>query len=395
MTPRRLRIAMNGVTGRMGRTQHLARSILAIRDEGGVTLADGTVVVPEPVLLGRDPDRLRALAERSGVRDWSTDVAGCLADESIEVYFDAQVTARRVDAVRAAIDAGKHVYCEKPLAEHSAEAADLADRARRAGVKHGVVADKLYLPGVMSLVGLVESGFFGRLLTIRGEFGYWVFEGHDAVPQRPSWNYRAADGGSIVTDMLCHWEYLVAALAGRVTRVFCHGATHVPRRVDERGREYQCTADDAAYAMFETERGVVVQINSSWAVRVHREELLELQLDGTAGSAVGGLWTCRVQPRALTPRAVWNPDEPDPLDHRAGWMPVPRQEPAGSPPPNAFRAQWERFLAHVVGDEPYELGFDGGTRGVRLAELGMRSWREGRWIDVPPGGPAPDDGGSR
>ena len=378
---------MNGVTGRMGANQHLARSILAIREQGGV---DG--IVPEPLLVGRDEGKLRALAEPHGL-PYTTDLAAALSDDSCEVYFDAQVTSRREGAVRAAIEAGRHVYCEKPLTEDLPSALALAERADTAGVKHGVVQDKLFLPGIRTLKRLLDGGTLGRVLSVRGEFGYWVFPGPDPAPQRPSWNYRAEDGGGIVADMFSHWRYVLDELFGSVRGVYAHAATHLPQRHDEHGRPYEATADDAAYAIFELEGGVVAQLNSSWCTRVDRGELFELQVDGTEGSAVAGLRECRIQPAAATPRAVWNPDLPDPVDHRAEWRPVPREQVddraewlpvKAQDDGNAFKAQWERFLRHVAHGEPFPWDFRAGARGVQLAELGLRSWLEKRFLEVPP-----------
>ena len=379
MAERSIGIVMNGVTGRMGTNQHLVRSILAIREQGGVLLPDGDRVWPEPILVGRNEEKLRALAERLGLERFTTDLDRALDDSAAEVYFDAQVTSERVAGVRKAIDAGKHVYCEKPTAESLPEALDLARRAAAAGVKNGVVQDKLYLPGLLKLRRLIDAGFFGRLLSVRGEFGYWVFEGDGQPAQRPSWNYRAEDGGGIITDMLSHWRYVLDGLFGRVKAVSCVGATHVPTRVDERGEPYQATADDAAYATFELEGGVIAQVNSSWCVRVDRDELVEFQVDGTEGSAVAGLRNCRVQHRSMTPKAVWNPDVPNPVDFRAGWAVVPDNQTFD----NGFKLQWEAFLRHVVADEPFRHNLLAGARGVQLAELALESWRERRWVDVP------------
>jgi predicted dehydrogenase len=372
---RTIRIAMNGVTGRMGTNQHFLRSIVAIREQGGIPTGPGQELWPEPVLVGRDARKLAALADPHAV-EFTTDLDAALAD--CDVYFDAQVTSRRESAVRAAVEAGRHVYCEKPLTEDVASALELARLADEAGVKHGVVQDKLFLPGIRTLKRVLDSGALGRVLSVRGEFGYWVFPGPDPAPQRPSWNYRAADGGGIIADMFAHWRYVLDELFGSVRGVFAVGATHLPLRHDERGEPYDADAEDAAYALFELDGGVIAQLNSSWCVRVDRGELFELQVDGTEGSAVAGLRDCRIQPGAATPRSIWNPDLPDPVDHRAAWMPVPAGE-----PDNAFKAQWERFLRHVALDEPFPWDFRAGARGVQLSELGMRSWRERRWIEVP------------
>jgi len=375
-----LGIIMNGVTGRMGTNQHLARSIVAIRQAGGVPLANGDVVMPDPILVGRNEQKVRALADMYGISRWSTDLDACLANPADVIYFDAQTTQRRAESVRAAIAAGKHVYCEKPSAATLDDALDLALRAKAAGIRHGVVQDKLFLPGLRKLKRLVESGFFGRILSVRGEFGYWVFEGDWQSGQRPSWNYRKEEGGGIIVDMLCHWRYVLDNLFAPVRAVMCLGAIHVPERVDEQGRRYAVTADDSAYATFELEGGVIAQINSSWCVRVYRDDLFVLQVDGTHGSAVAGLRECRVQPRVTTPRPLWNPDLPNPIDFRAGWQPVPDNETFD----NAFRVQWELFLKHVAGEGSFRWNLLEGAKGVQLAELGLRSWHERRWIDVPP-----------
>ena len=379
MTTHSVGIIMNGVTGRMGTNQHLVRSIKAIRDQGGVRLAGGDVIMPEPLLVGRNPDKLRHLTELTGIRNTSTDVEAALADPAYAVYFDAQTTNRRYEWVRKAIAAGKHIYCEKPTATTADRAYELYTLARDAGVKNGVVQDKLWLPGFVKLRNLIDQGFFGRILSVRGEFGYWVFEGDGAEPQRPSWNYRAEDGGGIIIDMLCHWRYVLDNLFGQVKALSCLGATHVPQRWDENGKPYDATADDAAYATFELEGGLIAHFNSSWCVRVRRDDLLTIQVDGTRGSAVATLRDCLVQSAGDTPRCVWNPDVDNPIDLFAGWTPAP------DPPScdNAFKVQWELFLRHLVADEPFRWTLLEGAKGVQLAELGMESWKRRAWVDVP------------
>ncbi|MEU8017691.1 Gfo/Idh/MocA family oxidoreductase [Micromonospora parva] len=379
MTRRSIGIIVNGVTGRMGYRQHLVRSLLAIRESGGVALADGTTIWPEPVLVGRNETKLRELAERHGLTDWTTDLTSALARDDIEIYFDAQVTQQREKAIRQAIEAGKHIYTEKPLAEDTAAALDLARAADAAGVRTGVVQDKLFLPGLRKLKRLIDGGFFGQILSVRGEFGYWVFEGDWQPAQRPSWNYRAEDGGGIVVDMFPHWHYVLEELFGTVNAVSCVIATHVPERVDEAGHAYPATADDAAYAIFELDGGVIAQINSSWTVRVYRDELVEFQVDGVEGSAIAGLRNCRVQHRAVTPKPVWNPDLPATEDFRAQWAEVPDNEEFD----NGFKVQWEAYLRHVVAGEPFRWDFLSGARGVQLAELGLRAAREGVRVEVP------------
>jgi predicted dehydrogenase len=370
-------IALNGVTGRMGYRQHLTRSLLALREQGGLELSDGTRLWPEPILVGRREGALREIAERHGLERWTTDLDEALAD--CDIYFDAQVTPARADALRRAIAAGKDIYTEKPVAEGVEEALELARLARDAGVKHGVVQDKLFLPGLRKLRRLVDSGFFGRILSVRGEFGYWVFEGDLQEANRPSWNYRTEDGGGIVLDMFCHWRYVLDQVIAPVRSVAATIATHIPERVDERGDTYAATADDAAYGVFELEGGIVAQLNSSWCVRVFRDELVEFQVDGTHGSAVAGLRRCRIQPREGTPRAVWNPDIPAPEDFRAQWLEVPDNEDFD----NGFKVQWEAFLRHVAEDAPFPWDLLEGAKGVQLAQLGLRAAAEGRRLEVP------------
>lgn len=372
-------IVMNGVTGRMGYRQHLVRSLLAIREQGGVPLRGGGRLWPELVLVGRNEAKLRDVADRHGLTDWTTDLAAALARPDTAIYFDAQVTSEREKAIGLAIEAGKHIYTEKPLATTLHGAVELARAADAAGVRHGVVQDKLFLPGLRKLDRLVRAGFFGRILSVRGEFGYWVFEGDWQAAQRPSWNYRAADGGGIVVDMFPHWHYVLEQVFGPVRAVTAHVTTHIPRRWDEDGQPYDATADDAAYAIFELDGGIVAQINSSWAVRVNRDELVEFQVDGTEGSAVAGLRRCRVQHRASTPKPVWNPDLPSTDDFRSQWQEVPDNEVYD----NGFKTQWEMFLRHVAEDAPYSWDLWSGARGVQLAELGLLSAREGRRVEIP------------
>ncbi len=371
---------MNGVTGRMGTNQHLVRSILAIGKQGGVRLAADETIVPEPILVGRNPDKLRALAEEHGVRNYTTDLDSALADNRYAVYFDATTTDQRVSGVRRAIAAGKHIYAEKPTATNLAEALSLYSEAQAAGVKNGVVQDKLWLPGLMKLKYLIDRGFFGRILSVRGEFGYWVFDGLDQPCQRPSWNYRKEAGGGIIIDMFCHWRYVIDNLFGEIQSLVALGAVHVDRRADERGQPYTATADDAAYAIFQLKDGTPLQFNSSWCVRVRRDDLLTLQVDGTHGSAVAGLRRCRVQHHSVTPRPVWNPDVDQAIDFYAGWEEVPTNVAYD----NAFKAQWELFLRHVACDAPFRWTLLEGAKGVQLAELGVQSWQERRWLDVPP-----------
>ncbi len=375
----RIGIILNGVTGRMGTNQHLIRSILAIRDQGGVVLDDGTRLMPDPILTGRNEAKLKTLAQGHGVENYSTDLDAVLADDAYQIFFDASGTPYRVGFLEQAIAAGKHIYCEKPTAVDPAEAFRIAEVAEAAGVKNGTVQDKLWLPGIRAFLKLKEEGFFGEILSVRGEFGYWVFTGHDEdqPAQRPSWNYRQEDGGGIIIDMHCHWCYVIENLFGKVTEVFTHAATHLPERIDEDDKPYTCTADDAAYALFKTDSGVLCQFNSSWDVRVRRDDLFTMQVDGTKGSAIVGLRKCWVQSLKDTPRPVWNPDIDSPIDFNAGWT-------VADPGPcdNAFKVQWELFLKHVARDEPFPWSLREGAKGVDLAAKSWESHRQGSWVKI-------------
>ncbi len=382
MKTHRIGIIMNGVTGRMGTNQHLIRSILAIRDQGGIEVSPDERIEVEPILTGRNENKLRTLAARHGVERWTTDVDAALADEGNQVFFDASSTLHRAGFVEKAVKAGKAIYCEKPTAVETAEAMRLAKLCREAGVKNGVVQDKLWLPGIRKLKMLIDQGFFGEILSVRGEFGYWVFTGHDEgqPAQRPSWNYRKEDGGGIMIDMLCHWRYVLDHTFSPVKSVSCTGATHIAERIGEDGKPYRCTADDACYATFELENGVISQFNSSWDVRVRRDDLFAMQVDGTKGSAVAGLRKCRAQSLGLTPKPVWNPDIEQPIDFYEGWPEVPDAMFYD----NAFKIQWEHFLRHVALDEAWRHDLMEGAKGVQLAEAGMESWRSRRWVDLEP-----------
>ncbi|MDR6773177.1 Gfo/Idh/MocA family oxidoreductase [Azospirillum sp. BE72] len=379
MSTKRLGLIMHGVTGRMGMNQHLIRSILAIRAQGGVALSDGTRVMPDPILVGRNAEKMQELARRHGIERWSDNLDAALENRDDVIFFDAGTTQMRPTLLEKAIRAGKHVYCEKPIATNLDEALRVVRLAAEAGVKNGTVQDKLFLPGLEKLRMLRDSGFFGRMLSVRGEFGYWVFEGDWQPAQRPSWNYREEDGGGIILDMICHWRYVLDNLFGQVKSISCLGATHIPERWDETGKPYKATADDAAYAMFELEGGVIATINSSWCTRVYRDDLVTFQVDGTNGSAVAGLTDCVIQPRQGTPRPVWNPDQKQTIDFYDTWQPVPDNAVFD----NGFKVQWESFIRHVVEDAPYRHGLIEGAKGVQLVECALQSWRERRWVDVP------------
>jgi predicted dehydrogenase len=382
METRTIGVILNGVTGRMGTNQHLVRSILAIIKQGGVKITDHLRLMPQPVLTGRNADKLKHLAEHHGNLKWTTDLDAALGDAGNQIFFDASSTLQRAGFVERAVKAGKSIYCEKPTAVTAAEALRLAQICENANLKNGVVQDKLWLPGLRKIQMLKEQGFFGKILSVRGEFGYWVFTGHvhDQPAQRPSWNYRHADGGGIMVDMFCHWRYVIDNLFGPIKSLSAYGATDIPERIDESGKPYKATADDSAYAIFVLEDGTVCQFNSSWCVRVRRDDLLTVQVDGTHGSCVAGLREAWVQSICETPRPVWNPDIPQTIDFLQSWQKVP----SAVEYDNAFKIQWELFLRHVALDEPFRWTLREGARGVQLAELGIKSWKERRWMDVPP-----------
>lgn len=375
----RIGVIMHGITGRMGYNQHLVRSVLAIRDQGGVTLKSRKKVMLDPILVGRNGSKIEEIARKHNVARWTTDIDAALANPDDTLFFDAGTTQMRGSLLTKAIKAGKNVYCEKPISDNVEEAMAVAKLAESACIKHGVVQDKLFLPGLRKLAMLRDSGFFGKILSVRGEFGYWVFEGDWQPAQRPSWNYRQKDGGGIILDMLCHWRYVLDNLFGEVKAVSCLGATHIPQRFDEQGNAYVADADDAAYATFELEGGVIAHINSSWAVRVRRDDLVTFQVDGTHGSAVAGLTKCWTQHRTNTPKPVWNPDQPQTIDFYKTWQEVPDNVVYD----NGFKAQWEMFVRHLAEDAPWPYGLMEGVKGVQLAELGLKSWKERRWLDVP------------
>lgn len=370
---------MHGVTGRMGLNQHLVRSILALRDQGGLALRNGDRVMPDPIIVGRNADKIERLARTCGLERWTTDLDAALANPADTVFFDSASTQLRGGLLKKAMAAGKHVYCEKPIAETLDEAMDIARAAKQAGVKNGAVQDKLFLPGLVKLRQLRDSGFFGRILSVKADFGYWVFEGDHQPAQRPSWNYRKKDGGGIILDMLCHWRYVLDNVVAPVKSVSCLGVNHIATRWDEAGNPYEADTDDAAYATFELDGGIVAQINSSWCTRVRRDDLVTFQVDGTHGSAVAGLHRCLTQQRMNTPKPVWNPDEPQPLNFFDHWQAVPDTQVFE----NAFKAQWEAFIRHVAEDAPFPYTLLESAKGVQLAEAGLQSWAERRWIDLP------------
>jgi predicted dehydrogenase len=388
MAIQRVGIVMNGITGRMGKNQHLIRSILAIIKQGGIRIRPDLTLMPEPILTGRSLDKVADIAkeaEKSIGKPvvYTTDIEGAISGKQgvCDIFFDASGTLQRAGFVELAVKHKKPVYCEKPTATNTAEALRLAKLCEDAGVKNGVVQDKLALPGLRKLKHLLSTGFFGKVLSVRGEFGYWVFTGldFDQPAQRPSWNYRAQDGGSMMIDMFCHWRYVIDNLFGPIDKLVAYGTTDIAHRRDESGSNYDATADDSAYATFVLKNGVVAQFNSSWCTRVRRDDLLTIQVDGTHGSAVAGLRECHVQSLAMTPKPVWNPDIVQPINFYENWSRMPSNVEYD----NGFKIQWEEFIRHVVLNEPWKYSLREGAKGVQLADLGMESWKEGKWVSVP------------
>jgi len=379
MATRAIGIVIDGATGRLGSTQHL-RSLMAIRSEGGLAISNGDRLLPQPVLLGRNAEKLAGLAAANGGLKWSTDRDACLADGEIAIYFDAGATGGRAARAAAALAAGKHIYVEKPLAETLADALDLARRAEHARLKAGVVQDKLFLPGLVKLRKLYEAQFFGRILSIRLDFGWWVFDGTPYPAQRPSWNYRKATGGGLILDMFAHWRYIFDRLLGEIKVVSCRHMTALPERRDESGNQYAVDVEDTAFAVFELAGGVLAQVSSSWANRVKRDDLLQIQVDGSLGSAVCGLHRCFVQPLVATPKPFFDPERPQPMVFDEQWQEMPDIEPIR----NGYRAGWELFLRHVAEDAPFPSVLLEGAKSVQLAEACHQSHRERRWVELAP-----------
>ncbi len=379
MAMRTIRVILDGATGRLCTNQHL-RGLMAMRADGGVATASGERVLPEPVLLGRNPAKLAALAAANGGLAWSTDRDACLGDAANLIYFDAGATAGRAQRARAAIAAGKHVYLEKPVAETLEEAVDLVHLAARAEVRNGVVQDKLFLPGFAKMARVRQSGALGRILTARLDFGWWIFDGIAAPAQRSSWNYRKSAGGGLVLDMFPLWRYIVDELVGTITAVSCRLATATPERGDETGARFPVDVEDTAFGTFQTESGALVQTSSSWATRVKRDDLVVLQIDGTGGSARCGLHRCFVQKAEATPRPVWNVDTDCARDFDSDWDEVPEAGPYTNP----YRAGWESFLCHVLDGATFSSPLRSGAKGLQLIEACYRSNRERRWIDLEP-----------
>ena len=383
MPARTIGIILHGGTGRIGSTQHLKNALAPIRHEGGLAMGD-IRVVPRVILVGRDKERLAAIARENGGLEWTTDLDAALSDPAYEVLFDAAATHQRKATLAKGIAAGKHIYAEKPVATSVAEGRALLAAISARGLKHGAVEDKQYLPGMRRLKALAQAGFFGRVVGFRLEFGWWVFDGLEERCQRPSWNYRKAGGGGLMLDMYSHFRYLIEGMLGPIRRVVTSAATAAPERVDETGMRYAVDVEDQATTLVELASGATGAVIASWATRVRRDDLMTFQIDGTKGSAIAGLHRCHMQSLADTPRvAAFNPMVDLAIDYRARWQ----EAPAAEPNLNSYRVGWEDFLRHLVADAPMRSDFAAGIRDVAFAEACGRSARENGWVgfDEPAG----------
>ncbi|HET7850713.1 MAG TPA: Gfo/Idh/MocA family oxidoreductase [Pseudolabrys sp.] len=378
MAAREIGIIVNGATGRIGSTQHLAHALVPIRTEGGLPAGDERIV-PRPLLLGRDRDRLAAVARSHGIAEWTTDLDAALANPEFPIFFDAAATHQRVPTLSRAIAAGKHIYSEKPVAPTAEQGLALLRAAEKAGLKTGAVEDKVYLPGLQKIARLAGDGFFGRIVGFKLDFGWWVFDGIEAPSQRPSWNYHSSGGGGLTLDMYPHWRYVIEDIVGRVRRIVTSASTAIGERADESGKRFKVDVDDRSITLAELENGAVGTIISTWATRVRRDDLMTLQIDGTGGSAVAGLHRCWVQSKADTPTVRhFNPDKDIDADYRADW-----REFAGEVRKvNPYRVGWEDFLRHVVVGAPLRATFAAGIRDVQFAEASKRSASERRWVEI-------------
>jgi predicted dehydrogenase len=377
MGDRKIGVIINGATGRMGTTQHMA-NLLAIAAEGGLKLENGDRLVPELLLVGRDAGRLAKLAGAHGNQRWTTKLEEALSGPE-QIFMDCAATGDRPKRVRQAIAAGKHIFIEKPTAPTVDEAMELARLADRAGLKHGVIQDKLFLPGFAKLLALSTSGFFGRILSVKIDAGSWIFDGTEQECQRPSWNYKKSEGGGLALDMMAHWRYMIDRLVAPVTDVCALMTTAIPERVDEAGQRYAVDAEDTNYALLRMQGGAVGIITNSWATRPRRDDTMVVQIDGTKGSAVAGRFRCLTQSAADTPEAFILAARPGGVDLMAPWQEVPDAPVSKNP----FRQCWEAFLRHVGEDAPYLPTLVEGAKAVQLADLAYRSTAEQRWMKVP------------
>ena len=379
MATRRLGIIMHGATSRIGTTQHLLNSLVPIIAEGGLPLANGDRLMPDPVIVSRSAEKAQALAERFGLARWSTDLDACLADPVNELFFECAYGGGRVELAKRAIAAGKHIYLEKPVAETLAEVLDLRETAERAGVKHAVMQDKIHLPGLVKLKTLIDIGFFGRIHGMRLEFGWWVFDGEVIPAQRTSWNYKKAMGGGLVLDMFPHWRYVIEHLFGRPTSVTARINTAQPKRWDEQHRPYDVDVEDEVRAIVEFENGIVGEVFSSWATRIRRDDMLVVSVDGTQGSAHATLHDCFTQTLGTTPKPVFPVQAPQAMDFFGQWQKAPELTPFK----NSYRMAWEAFLRHVAEEAPNGASLLQAARGLQLIEACYESHRSRRWVEMP------------
>lgn len=377
MGSREIGVIVNGATSRIGSTQHLRNALVPMIKEGGVQVGD-TRLIPKLLLCGSNDERLSRVAASCGLTDWTTDVDAALSDSRYEIFFDAGVTSRREELLSAALDAGKHIYAEKPVVRLMDRGIALLRRAETLGLRHGVVEDKLALPGLRKLAYLASIGFFGRVINFKLEFGWWVFDGFEMECQRPSWNYQRARGGGAISDMHPHWRYVIEGILGPIERVATVAWTGTPRRRDEQGSAYDVDVEDGSTSLAVLENGVTGTIFSSWSTRVRRDEPLLFQVDGSHGSASAGLHDCFIQPLAQTPKVRWSPDEGVDVDHFANWSLMPDL----TPPQSGYRAGWEGYLAHVADGRPFGSDLRAGLRDVLLAEACLMSDRTRAWVDL-------------
>ncbi|RYJ01250.1 MAG: Gfo/Idh/MocA family oxidoreductase [Acetobacteraceae bacterium] len=379
MATRRIGIIMHGATSRIGTTQHLMNSLLPIRAEGGLPLANGDRLMPDPILVGRTADKLEALAKRLGVTRWTTDLDAALANPEDELFFECAFGGGRPELARRALAAGKHIYLEKPVAETLAEVVTLRADAEAAGRKHAVMQDKIHLPGLAKLKTVLNLGSLGKLLSMKLEFGWWVFDGEHIPAQRTSWNYKKSTGGGLVLDMFPHWRYVIDHLFGAPTALTCHMRTAQPKRWDEQHRPYDVDVEDEARAILEFPGGVVGEIFSSWATRIRRDDMLVVTAEGTQGSAVATLQQCWTQSLANTPKPVFPVQAPQTMDFRSQWAEVPDMVPFK----NSYRQAWELYLRHIAEDAPNTASLAQAARGLQLIEACHESHNARRWVDLP------------
>ncbi|MFL5334274.1 MAG: Gfo/Idh/MocA family oxidoreductase [Geminicoccaceae bacterium] len=380
MATRRLGIIIHGATSRIGTTQHLLNSLIPIRQEGGLPLSNGDRLMPDPILVGRTPEKLQALAERLGLTRWTTDLDAALANPEDELFFECAYGGGRAQLAHRAIKAGKHIYLEKPVADSLAEVLELRAAAEAAGRKHAVMQDKIHLPGLVKLKTVLGLGTLGKLLSMKLEFGWWVFDGEVIPAQRTSWNYKQAMGGGLVLDMFPHWRYVIDHLFGAPTALTCHMRTAQPKRWDEQHRPYDVDVEDEARAILEFPDGMVGEIFSSWATRIRRDDMLVITAEGTAGSATCTLHQCWMQTLANTPKPLFPVNAPQPMDFRSQWAEVPELVPFK----NSYRQAWEAFLRHVAEDAPNTASLLQAAHGLQLIEACHTSHKERRWVSLPP-----------